>query len=313
MKNYWPITELSKLDLTPRIFYLNKPVDITCNRLLTQIKRKLPRKMKIGHFGTLDPFATGLVIVAINQATRFNEFVHEEFSKTYIATGLLGVETDSGDSDGEITQEDKSVFIDELEKGDQQKLWSQVQENYLGEYWQSPHPFSASKFEGKALHEWARKEGKIIEKPKVRREILELELISWKNRELKFRVTVSSGTFIRGLMCDIAKIFGTVGHLTGLHRSAIGPAEVPEKTFNQDDDLIELEWQRPWELLDYPKLKFTADTIEKYSFGQSINFDPPSMDHQYYWVADTEKCYGLASSDGELLRPKVNFLATNLS
>ena len=118
----------------------------------------------LGHFGTLDPFASGILLIGVAGAARLNDYVHDHAPKTYLAVGKLGVETPTGDLTVEVTQVDEGRYLkEEIAHFSKDFIESQLQENFLGQYWQAPHKYSAAKFEGKALHEWAR-EGVEIKK-----------------------------------------------------------------------------------------------------------------------------------------------------
>ncbi len=191
------------------------------------LKKKLPHGFgKIGHFGTLDPFASGLVLVGIAGASRLNDLVHEYLPKTYLAVGKIGEQTDSADETGQVIA---SLSPAELEshrffKTESREISQKIREQFMAQdYWQVPPSFSAAKHEGKPLYEYARA-GIMIEKPAVKREILSFEIlnIDKKAREIVFRTTVGSGTYIRTFFEDFLKCFELKGHLSELKREAIG-------------------------------------------------------------------------------------------
>ena len=154
-----------------------------------------------------------------NGACRLNNYLHERFPKTYLAHGKFGQKTSTGDLEGEVVETKKMPELSVKNVED-------VLKSFLGDYLQRPPAFSATKHEGKALYEYAR-QGIEIKKDLVRREIKSIELVELKNDELLFRVTVSTGTYIRTLFEDVAKKLGTIGHLIALKREAIGPLVAP--------------------------------------------------------------------------------------
>ena len=208
-------------NIPPRIFLVNKPRGIHSGDVLKHFKYHLPRGFgKIGHLGTLDPFAEGLLLVAVGQPLGLAFSFEELLTKSYYAKGIFHWKSSTGDSDGELsssTNKGLPSFDKILE----------VCNSILGEYWQSPPHFSAAKHEGKALYKYAR-EGVLIDKPPVRRVIHDINDFELMNNgaECCFEVEVSSGTYIRTLFEDLCKKLGTVGYLEGLIRTKIGDVEL---------------------------------------------------------------------------------------
>ena len=204
--------------------FLDKKEGITSQKTDIELK-KIFNTSKVGHVGTLDPFATGLLILGVNKATKGITFF-DDFDKEYIATIKLGVETDSMDIDGkEISKKDvPNLSKDKIEE---------VLNSFLGKNKQLPPMTSAIKINGTALYKLAHK-GKEIDRPLRDIEIYEIELLDYKNDEITFRALVSKGTYIRVLGSDIAKKLGTVGHLTSLRRTKVGPFSVTEANKIED-------------------------------------------------------------------------------
>ena len=201
----------------PRIFLVNKPRGLHSGDVLKHFKYNLPLGFgKIGHLGTLDPFAEGLLLIAIGQAARLSFLFEEILSKTYFASGVFNSSSTTGDCDGEITMSEKVKLPSSIEINN-------ICEEFIGDYWQAPPHFSASKHNGKALYKYAR-EGILISKPPVKRTIYQISnfLLSGSEESCTFSAEVSSGTYIRTLFEDMAKKMGTVGHLNGLKRTSIG-------------------------------------------------------------------------------------------
>lgn len=191
--------------------FIDKPVDWTSRDVCNKISHLLNTK-KVGHTGTLDPFATGLLIVAIGSASKFIPFL-EDLDKTYIAELQLGTKTNTADKTGEIIEEKP---IPSFVKEDIEKVF----ESFIGESMQIPPMTSAIHVDGKKLYELAHKGIEIERKPR-KINIHELKLISFENDKIVFLATVSKGTYIRTLGEDIANKLGTVGHLTELRRTRI--------------------------------------------------------------------------------------------
>lgn len=174
------------------------------------------RQLRVGHAGTLDPFATGLLIILLGDATRkATEFL--KLDKVYEATITLGATSTTGDPEGEITPASSHVpILNDVEK---------VLENFRGEIWQRPPIFSAIKVDGKRAYKLAR-DGKEVEIPERTITIHSLELLSYNYPELKIRTHVSSGTYIRSLAVDIGKTLGMGAYCSSLRRLSVGEFEL---------------------------------------------------------------------------------------
>lgn len=212
----------------PAVLAVNKPKGPTSFEMVRRLKRALgpARPRKVGHFGSLDPFARGVVLLGWGGAMKFNEAVQERCPKTYVATGLFGTGSPTGDTDcpGDALSRvpaDRALALgaDELE--------SLFRRRFLGVRPQRPHPWSASKHRGRPLHQWAR-EGVRVEKPPVPRTVHSIDVLRWDPPRLAFRTTVGSGTFIRVLFEDLALELGTRGVLEELTRTAVGPCRIED-------------------------------------------------------------------------------------
>jgi tRNA pseudouridine55 synthase len=259
----------------PLLLNINKPVGPTSSDVTSHFKRNLPKGQvkKIGHLGTLDPFADGVLLIGLNGGARFADPVHEFLPKTYRATGKWGTSTTTGDLSGEI--KDESAARPSLKVRELELLW---QQKFLKEeYWQAPPSFSAAKHQGKALYQWAR-EGVLIEKPAVKREIFSIEIIELTEDSLVFECQVGSGTYIRTLFEDMAQLIGCHGHLTKLSRLAIGGAVVGEAISEKDWPIREREYPeltflRPWDVLTLPFMDLDEDRSKNYAQGQRLGIE----------------------------------------
>ena len=197
------------------LLLINKPSGPTTYDLIRWLKKNL-KGVKIGHCGTLDPLASGLVILLLGRATKQQAQIMG-CDKTYRCTMKLGLQTDSGDVTGQIIQraEIPQISEDALEE----KL-----NFFIGRHEQIPPMFSALKHKGKPLYKWARK-GVILPRLPRSIEIKKLEFLAWSQErgELEIRVHVSSGTYIRTLAEDIGKKLGSCATLTALNRETLGP------------------------------------------------------------------------------------------
>jgi tRNA pseudouridine55 synthase len=291
----------------PYIFNIYKPKNWTSFDMVRYLKKNIFKGniKKIGHFGTLDPFAQGVLLVGINNATRMNDLIHGHWDKTYIATGVFGTKMDTGDIDGQVVNEDKSDFFQQLKKMDVEYIQNELNKKFLGEYMQAPHVYSAAKYNGKKLCEWAR-EGVEIKKEKKLRHITHIKVNKFNFPEIEIEFTVSSGTYIRTLFEDIAQHFGTFGYLKDLIRSEIGPANLTNTL-----DIHHLEtlkdsshWnnlQIPLEkLLTFPVIEMEKQTAQKIVFGQEVKLDIHLNSNA--WAKYGDQTFSLLKSNGDVIK-----------
>lgn len=193
---------------------IDKEKDYTSSDVDAVVKKQLDVR-KAGHLGTLDPFATGLLIVAINEGTKLTPFIKDE-EKEYVATLQLGKTTPSLDIETEISEEKetRNYTTEEIEE---------VLHSFLGKQTQIPPLYSAKHYKGKKAYFLAR-EGSKVTLPPMDIEIKSISMESYDpiSQVLIFRATVSKGTYIRTLGFDIAKKLGTLGYLIALRRTKIG-------------------------------------------------------------------------------------------
>lgn len=213
------------------ILLLDKPIGFSSNQALQKIKWLL-QAAKAGHTGTLDPLATGLLPLCFGEATKFAHFLTDA-DKTYVATIKLGATTTTGDAEGEVlTTSPVNVSRVEIE---------QVCRQFTGEISQTPPMYSALKFEGKALYEYARA-GVEIERKARRVTIQNIEVHSFAGDVAVISVTCSKGTYIRTLAEDIGKQLGCGAHLIGLRRTATADYQIAQAvTLEQFEAMSEEE------------------------------------------------------------------------
>jgi tRNA pseudouridine55 synthase len=198
------------------ILILDKPAGMTSNAALQTVKR-LYGAAKAGHTGSLDPLATGVLPLCFGEATKFSQYLLEA-DKAYTSTFVLGVQTDSGDRDGETLRSEEASHITEADV-------LAVLERFRGEIEQIPPMYSALKHEGKPLYKLAR-EGKEVERKARRVVIKELELLAFRageHPEIDVHVACTKGTYIRSLAEDIGTALGSCGHVSMLRRTQAGP------------------------------------------------------------------------------------------
>jgi tRNA pseudouridine55 synthase len=211
------------LTIVDGILIIDKPAGITSHDVVARVRRAL-RTKRVGHTGTLDPFATGVVVVLVGKATRLAQFLDKD-EKGYEAEVQFGWETDTGDNTGLRTAE-CGLGSEEVAERLASIEWGEVLENFRGAIKQVPPMYSAKKIEGKKLYELARK-GIEVERDAVEVNIHKLEFVQdaalrTRHSALDLRVVCSAGTYIRTLAEDIGKATGLLAHLTALRRTRAG-------------------------------------------------------------------------------------------
>ena len=224
------------------IIIINKPKNYTSHDIVRKAKKLLNEK--VGHTGTLDPNATGVLPLLIGKGTLLSKYLIEH-DKIYEAVLKLGEKTDTADGEGKVL-ESQNVEQSILKKENIEKIFN----NLEGKQEQIPPMYSAIKLNGKKLYEYARKGIEVEVKPRTI-EIYKLELIKVENMEITFRVSCSKGTYIRTLCEKIAEELGTIGYMKDLKRIQVGEFNIK--------DSITIE-----ELEDQEIVSNKFITIEKY-------------------------------------------------
>jgi tRNA pseudouridine55 synthase len=190
------------------IILINKEKGYTSRDVVNKVSNSIGIK-KVGHSGTLDPLATGLLVILVGKATKVSDLITNTH-KEYICEVKMGIQTDTLDVTGEI--------LEEQEYSIEEKDLKMVINNFHGKYIQEVPKYSAVRVNGKRLYEYAR-EGKEVELPKREVQIKEIELLEFNNETFKFRCLVSKGTYIRSLVRDIGLRMNTPMTMNNLHRT----------------------------------------------------------------------------------------------
>lgn len=198
------------------VLLVDKPAGITSFGVVARIRRRLSeqlgKKAKVGHTGTLDPFATGLMIIVTGKECR-NAMNYSKLDKEYEATIRLGATSTTGDPEGELTNvSDEKPTKEAVEA---------ALERFKGEITQTPPIFSAIKVNGRRAYDLARK-GETVEIPQRQVTIYSLDLLDYTYPDIRIRVHVSSGTYIRTLAEDVGKVLGTGAYCSELRRTKVG-------------------------------------------------------------------------------------------
>jgi tRNA pseudouridine55 synthase len=199
------------------LLLVDKPSGWTSHDAVAKVRRALGVK-KVGHAGTLDPMATGLLVIGVGRATRLLRFLGD-MPKVYEGSGVLGVETNTLDADGEVIRESPVAATDRELRDAMAAL--------TGEILQAPPAYSAVKVGGERLYKAARR-GEPVEASARRVRVDSFDLVRFDSPEFDFRVQCSGGTYVRSLVADVGSTLGTGAHLAALRRTAIGPFAVDQ-------------------------------------------------------------------------------------
>lgn len=233
------------------IILINKPKNVTSRDVVNQVGKILKNK-KIGHTGTLDPIATGVLVLCVGKYTKLVDLI-TSYEKEYISTVLVGTETDTLDVTGNILNKvDVKLEEDKL---------IQALKSFKGDYIQEVPIYSAVKINGKKLYEYARN-NESIDLPKREVEIKNIELLDIDNNEFTFKVKVSKGTYIRSLINDIGKYLEIPMCMKELHRTMQGNFKINdcytiEDIENGNYNILDIK-----DVLDYKVIKINDKTLE---------------------------------------------------
>lgn len=255
-----------------RVVPIDKPSGLTSHDVVSRLRRStgVPR---IGHAGTLDPSATGVLVILVGKATRLSQFLMNT-RKEYRGRMVLGRTTDTQDMEGVVTGERPVEGIDE-------QSIRKIFEEFVGEIEQVPPMTSAIKRDGRPLYELARK-GIVVEREPRRITVERLALLSYRPPDIEFELTCSKGTYVRTLAADVGDRLGPGAHLGQLTRTRVG-------TFGVDDALPLEEAQRLGRDLEraglslfealapWPEVLLTEEDSEKVMFGGPVRLDRASF------------------------------------
>lgn len=285
------------------VVIINKPKGMTSQNVVSKVKRILNEK-KVGHAGTLDPNATGVLPILVGKATKISKYLIEH-DKSYEAIIKLGEKRSTGDIEGDIVEK-KEIKLDKYTSEDIQNILNM----FLGKTKQIPPMYSAIKVNGKKLYEYAR-EGKEVELKERDIEIFNIQLknVDYENQEISYIVDCSKGTYIRTLCEDIAKKLNTVGYMKELTRlrvdkfnisNAITLEELEEKKNNSNfEDIIPIESL----FSDKPKIILTNKKENLFLNGVKLTFN--NEDGTYLIYNEKKSYVGLGIIKDNLLKRDV--------
>lgn len=241
------------------LLVVNKPQGLTSRDVVNKLNHIFSTK-KIGHTGTLDPNATGVLVCLIGKYTKLVESI-TSYDKEYIAEIKLGIKTDTDDITGNIIYEENSnVTLDEIKR---------VLSTFPASYNQQVPIYSAVKINGKKLYEYAR-ENIDITLPKRKVNIYSLELLSFKNNIITFKTKVSKGTYIRSLIQDICTNLNTIGTMNNLIRTKQGNFDIKDSYTLEEIEKGNYKLLNIKEFLSYPIIELDDNLIKKVINGSTI-------------------------------------------
>ena len=248
------------------ILLVNKPKNVTSRDVVNFICKKFDTK-KVGHNGTLDPLAEGVLVITIGKYTKLNELLTST-EKEYIADVSLGIKTDTLDSSGKVLEE-REEFIDEA-------ILKNTIANFPRVYMQEVPKYSAVKINGKKLYEYAR-EGIDILLPTKEVSIKSLELLSYESHGFRIKALVSKGTYIRSLVRDILDDMGKIGNMSGLIRTKQGKFSIENCYSLEDIENGDYELLKIKDVLDIKIVKVNSDLRKKVVNGVRIEGNYPDL------------------------------------
>lgn len=280
---------------------INKPTSMTSHDVVAKVRRACGIK-KIGHAGTLDPLADGVLVLCVGSATRLSEYVMQS-TKSYRARVRLGVVTDTYDAEGRVLRECDAAHItrDAVER---------ALTDFIGEIEQVPPMYSAIKQGGRKLYELARA-GEEVERQPRRVRIDGLALTDWSPPLFTLNVTCSAGTYIRSLAYDLGERLGVGAHLAGLTRTASGTFTL-ERAVALDTLLASADWTQhliapPAALADWPTVRLDAAAVAHIRHGRAIPAASGRGGLAFAYGPEDE-LVAIVQKDGSLWRPHKVFL-----
>ncbi len=271
------------------ILLVDKPAGVTSHDTVDTVRRALGTR-KVGHAGTLDPMATGLLVIGVGRATRLLRYLGG-LDKTYEGTARLGQETDTLDADGTVVRTSPVVVgRDDIER---------AVAGLAGQSMQRPPAYSAVKVDGRKLYEAARRGEAVEAEPRPIR-VDAFDVIAFVGQSLDFRAIVSSGTYVRVLVADLGAALGCGAHLTRLVRTAVGPFALRD-ALTPDRVGAPLPIDRA--VAHLPRLNLGAEEARVASNGSILG--PAGIDGPYAVFSPDGRLIGVYRDDGGKARPEV--------
>ena len=271
-----------------------KPAGPTSHDIVDMARRALNEK-RIGHLGTLDPFAKGLLVLVVGRATRLAPFAGE-WPKAYDGVIRLGITTDTDDLTGQVVATAPWTGITPAQLAD-------VVGRFRGSYEQTPPAYSAVKVAGERAYRRARRGEAMTLEPRAV-EIRELEIVSATPPDLQFRATVSAGTYVRSLARDIGAALGCGAHLAALRRTAVGPLRL-EDAVPPDEVTPQTVRDAAVLVAHMPRREVDRKERDAVLHGRPLKGDPIAASRYPVALFDGDELLAVAEPAGELLKPRV--------
>lgn len=286
---------------TAGVLRVDKPSGPSSHDMVARARRALGVR-RIGHTGTLDPFASGLLLLCVGQATRLAEYL-TGLDKTYTATALLGQTTETDDLDGEV------VRVSERWRTLDEAAVTAALAAFHGVIQQVPPAYSAKKVDGERMYRRARR-GESVTLPPATVEIYEIGILSVELPRVRFRVRCSSGTYVRALARDLGEALECGAHLTGLRRTRIGDLDVAQAVSGDelhDESLVQAAWLEPADALGHlPSLSVDDEQAARIGHGQALIVHEPErlVEDQPVRLLHDGVLLGIGSRSGDRVRPR---------
>lgn len=277
------------------IIIINKSKGWTSHDIVAKVKKITGEK--VGHTGTLDPLATGVLPLLIGKGTLCSKYLINH-DKTYIVRLKLGIRKSTGDEEGEVLEQE---LVDQ-QLLDKKKI-EMVLEQFIGEQEQIPPIYSAIKVKGKKLYEYARKQQEVqIPSRKITIYDIKLLKIDKENYEIQFEVRCSKGTYIRSICEDIAKKIGTIGYMKELQRTQVGNFKIEQAISieNLNKETVKKRIITVEELFkNLENVQLGKKKLQLFLNGVKLNFD---LEDDIYKIYSEEKFIGIGTVKNKLLK-----------
>jgi tRNA pseudouridine55 synthase len=271
------------------LLLVDKPAGITSHDAVQLVRRAL-RTRKVGHAGTLDPLATGLLVMGVGRATRLLRFLGE-LPKLYEGTGILGMETTTLDADGDVVRESPVRVVEPDLRAAMSALTGRIE--------QVPPAYSAVKVGGEALHRSARR-GEAMQAPPRPVDVYAFTLRRFSSPHFDFRVRCSGGTYVRTLVADVGSRLGCGAHLVRLRRTAVGPFGVGDaRTPDDPGPLLPMEHA----VAHLASVILEEEEAKAASYGRALG--PAGIEGPYRALGPDGRLIGIYRDRGALAAPEV--------
>ena len=295
------LPDLSEIDHSG-FLNLDKPLHLSSHDVVAHVRRhyrELTGSRKVGHAGTLDPLASGVLVLCLGKATRLSDYVMHK-PKVYRARVTLGQSTTTYDTAGEILErhdDTSGITISDLQNAVSQ---------FIGDIQQVPPMYSAIKVKGRKLYEFAR-QGKVLERQARAVRIDSINIMNWDNPAVELEVRCGAGTYIRSLAHDIGQLLGVGAYLSGLRRVLSGQfdigASVAFERIAADDKWLNHIIPPYRGLTDEPQIEVSADDIKRIQHGRTIECRKPPNAERVFAFSDDKRLVAILTAADDSWKP----------